>query len=113
MTEKSRPFPCEVDDQCPYDYSQHPDRDIEGMPLLENDPRGCPSFGHVCPVFMEECDLTVEELNIRAIIHCFLLLARMDVADLSKPEFAPLIESYPDVIRQYPPSAYPQYYDRM
>ena len=113
MADKSQPFPCESDGHCPFEYDQHPDRDIEGMPLLENDPRGCPKYGHVCPVFMEECDLTPQELDIRAEIHCFLLLARIAPEELSKPEFAPLVESYPDVMRRYPPAEYPQYYDRM
>jgi hypothetical protein len=54
--------PCETRGTCPYEYDNNPERDIEGMPLLYGDPRSCPDYGHICPEFMEEFGLTLEDL---------------------------------------------------
>ncbi|MEW5796296.1 MAG: hypothetical protein AB1772_08025 [Candidatus Zixiibacteriota bacterium] len=113
MAEKSQPFPCELDGHCPYEYDQNTDRDIEGMPLLNNDPRGCPKYGHVCPMFMEECGLTAEGLNIRATVHCFQVMGRLTMDEQKKVAFLLLFEKYRAILQRYPESDYPQYYDRM
>ena len=113
MADKSQPFPCELDGNCPFEYARKPDRDIEGMPLLENDPRGCLKYGHVCPVFMAECGLTAEELRIRATVHCFLVMGGMTMDEQKKAAFLLLFEKYRDILQKYPESDYSQYYDRM
>ena len=113
MPDKSRPFPCEADNTCPYLTVPNPERDIEGMPLIVGDARSCPLCEHACPVFMEDYDLTVEELRIRSITHRCLgrLVDNPKVVD--DPEWKSLHYQYGINLLKYPPSDYPQYYDRM
>lgn len=63
-------LPCAEGKECPYEYDKNPDRDIEGMPFVDGDPRSCPTYGHICPEFMEDFGLTEDDLAERAIIHC-------------------------------------------
>jgi len=77
VSESSRKLPCQEGEACPYEYDLHPERDIEGMPFVDGDPRSCPVYGHICPDFMEEFDLTVEDLDRNATLHCSAVLLRM------------------------------------
>jgi hypothetical protein len=105
-------LPCEVSGDCPYEYDKHPERDIEGMPFIDDDPRSCPTYGHICPEFMEELGLTVEELKIRAIIHCGLIAkGEIERGDRETTEaFEKLLEELDETMRRYPPDRYPRYY---
>jgi len=47
-------LPCQKSGECLYDGKKDPERAIEQMPLVENDPRTCPTHGRICPGFMEE-----------------------------------------------------------
>ena len=118
---KPRQLPCQKLGYCPYEYGQGSDRDIEGMPFPVNrlDTRKCPVYGHVCPVFMEDFQLTVEDLAIRATIHCGavaksqLETGKWRLGDMD-PEQADqikaLLERFEERMRQYPAKDYPQYY---
>jgi hypothetical protein len=44
---KTADLPCTGGLECPYEYDKNPERDIEGMPFIENDPRSCPKYGHI------------------------------------------------------------------
>jgi len=106
-------LPCKKTGDCPYEYDKSSDRDVEGMPFVDGDPRSCPEYGHICPEFMEDFGLTVEGLNIRAIIHCGGLLdcqVADGMTDPEAPEVKILKKRYKEVIRQYPQERYPQYY---
>ena len=106
-------LPCERNEDCPYDYAKEPDRDVEGMPFAEGDPRSCPHYGHVCPEFMEEFGLTVRELNIRATIHCggaVDYLVETGKLDPDSPQCKVLKKRHEEVTTQYPMDRYPQYY---
>ena len=70
-------LPCKKTGECPYEYNKKPERDIEGMPFINEDPRSCPIYGHICPEFMEELGLTVGDLNIRATIHCGAIMPKL------------------------------------
>ena len=106
-------LPCEKTESCPYEYDNDPDRDIEGMPFIDDDARSCPKYGHICPEFMEELGLTVQDLKIRAIIPCGGLIDQI-VADGQADPDDPLIQDlkrkYEETIILYPESIYPQYY---
>ena len=83
------------------------------MPVVGGDPRSCPEYGHICPEFMEDFGLTVEELNIRATIHCGGLLdyqVAEGMTDPDTPEFKALKKRYEEITSEYPRDRYPQYY---
>ena len=106
-------FLCQKTGECPYEYDKDSDRDVEGMPFIENDPRSCPNYGHICPEFMEEFELTVNELNIRATIHCGSLLddlVQTGEADPESPVCKALKDRYEEVTGRYPRDQYPKYY---
>ncbi|MBN2227253.1 MAG: hypothetical protein JW763_07790 [candidate division Zixibacteria bacterium] len=106
-------FPCRKIGKCPFEYDQNSDRDIEGMPIINNDNRSCPVYGHICPRFMEDFGLTVEDLRIRAIIHCGEhiddAIAQGEVS-LDDPAVQALKMKYDQTIRQYPRDRYLKYY---
>ncbi len=109
-------LPCQIYDDCPYEYANNPERDIEGMPLIDNDPRSCPDYGHICPEFMEDFGFDEEDLRIRAIIHCGgLMLHRAGIGelDLDRPEYKVLLRTYKKTLLKYPPEEYPDYYTYM
>ena len=113
--EKRRVLPCEVDESghCPYEYELNPDRDIEGMPFAEGDPRSCPKYDHVCPAFMEEFGLTKEDLHIRASIHCGEViddLVKKGIVEKNSPEYIERKHRSDNMQRLYPKNKYPQYY---
>lgn len=106
-------LPCKMKGYCPYEYDRDPDRDIEGMPFLDEDPRSCPEYGHICPGFMEDFDLTVEDLKIRAIIHCGNLMELMvEQGEIKRnsPIYIQLMKDFKDTIKKYSPQEYPEYY---
>lgn len=113
---KQNILPCEKTGNCPYEYDKNSDRDIdiEGMPFVErNDPRSCPVYGHVCPEFMEDFGITVEDLNIRAAIHCGALMdhfVKEGTVSKDSPEYKAVMEKYQEAIKKYPRESYPQYY---
>ena len=109
---ESPSLPCSTG-ACPYEYSGTSDRDVEGMPFAENDPRSCPQYGHICPEFMEDFGLTVEDLNIRATVHCGSLIKHLISEGKADPEAEPtlrLLGRLAEVIRCYPPDRFPHYY---
>ena len=111
LQKKSAVLPCAGSGECPYDFDKECDRDIEGMPFVTGDPRSCPQHGHVCPQFMEEFGLSVEDLNIRATIHCSSLLDHMIAqgkASAESPGVEALRNRYEEIRRQYPPDDFPQ-----
>ena len=106
-------FPCDSTGECPYEYDKNPDQDIEGMPFVEKDPRSCPTYGHICPKFMEEFGLTVEDLRIRAMIHCGAVMERLiedGEKDAEAPESRMMMDAYKQAVREYPINQYPEYY---
>jgi len=106
-------LPCESTGECPYEYDQNPGRDIEGMPFVDDDPRSCPVYGHICPEFMGDFGLTPEELKIRAVIHCAQVRERQaeEGETISESaEFRALMERYEELKARYPEEEYPQYY---
>jgi hypothetical protein len=106
-------LPCKTTGDCPYEYDKGSDRDVEGMPFLDTDPRSCPEYGHICPKFMEDFGLTVEELNIRATIHCGSLLdylVETGQVDVNSSEYKALVNRYEELTRKYPRDRYPRYY---
>lgn len=105
---------------CLYEYGMS-NRDIEGMPFpkSKHDKRVCPKYGHICPQFMEEFDLTLEELNIRSTIHCGTLAKQMiesgqwkfnDMPKEQSDQIKALLERLDDRLKKYPPEKYPKYY---
>ncbi len=107
-------LPCEKDDLCPYDYELKPDRDIEGMPFIDDDPRSCPDFGHICPEFMEELGLNIEDLNIRAIIHCANVQqysVEKGELDSNSSDYLEMQRKFQEIVRKYPIGDFPQYYN--
>ena len=113
--EKQRVLPCEMDElgHCPYEYENSPDRDIEGMPFADGDPRSCPKYGHVCPTFMEDFGLTTEDLNIRASIHCGEVidnLVKQGMVEKDSPEYLKQKTKSENMQRLYPREKFPQYY---
>jgi len=86
---------------------------VEGMPFVDGDERSCPKYGHICPEFMEEFGLTVEELNIRATIHCGGLAEHLVLngqLDPTSPEYRGLKIRYQEITAKYPKEKFPQYY---
>jgi hypothetical protein len=107
-------LPCQKTGECPFEYDKDSDRDVEGMPFVENDPRSCPEYGHICPEFMEDFELTVDDLNIRATIHCasvMLHLVEKGEVDENSQEYKELMTRYKEIAEKYPIEKYPQYYD--
>lgn len=107
-------LPCYYKGYCPYEYDQNPERDIEGMPFAEGDWRSCPVYAHVCPEFMEEFNLTVDELHIRATLHCGAVLIGLiregrtkQVTDAHRG----LLQRYDETLVRYPPDRFPHLYD--
>jgi hypothetical protein len=110
-----RILPCESDaaGACPFEYDMRPDRDIEGMPFDEEDPRSCPKYGHVCPHFMEDFGLTPADLDIRASIHCGEIideLVKKGVLEKGSAEYRAQKHRYENTRRMYPREKFPQYY---
>lgn len=106
-------LPCQISGECPYEYDKNSDRDVEGMPFVAGDPRSCPKYGHVCPEFMEDFDLTAKDLNIRAAIHCGALLDQLvkdGKMDPESPEYLTVKPLYEEAKARYPEDQYPQYY---
>lgn len=106
-------LPCQKTGECPYEYEKNPDRDIEGMPFVENDPRSCPKYGHICPEFMEDFSLTAGDLNIRATIHCGNImphLVKEGKIDINSTQYKELMIRYEEEIKKYPIEKYPKYY---
>lgn len=107
-------LPCDLKGFCPYDYALNPDRDIEGMPFVEDDWRSCPVFGHVCPVFMEDFGLSEVDLSIRATLHCGSVLRRMiedGTIERTTGEHHLLLEHYAETASRYPAEKFPQFYN--
>ena len=105
-------LPCEAGVECPYEYDKEPEREIEGMPFIDDDPRSCPTYGHICPEFMDVLGLTVGELKIRSTIHCGLI-AKDQIAQgqLETSEALEiLLEHLEETVTRYPADEYPQYY---
>ena len=110
---KSSILPCYRGGECPYEYDKDSDREIEGMPFAKNDPRSCPTYGHVCPKFMEDFGLTIEDLRIRATIHCGELMMRMikdGRHDPDDPMTPVMLQAYKETLEKYPLDKFPQYY---
>ncbi|MFA5554972.1 MAG: hypothetical protein WCZ89_07895 [Phycisphaerae bacterium] len=106
-------LPCEGTEQCPYEYDRQNNRDVEGMPFAKGDSRSCPVYGHICPKFMEDFGLTVNELHIRASIHCGSLLeyfVQIGEIDRNSEEYKIQMEAYRKAIRQFPKKQFPKYY---
>jgi hypothetical protein len=100
---------------CPYEYGRDSDREIEGMPFPSKggDPRACPTHGHLCPEFMEELGLTVEDLRIRATIHCASVadqMVREGKLGKDSREYRELTSRSQEIMARYPAAQYPQYY---
>ncbi len=115
MEKEKIELPCGGKSECPYDADRCSDRDIEGMPFPDSrrDPRACPTYGHVCPAFMEHFGLTPEELAIRATIHCGSLaesLVRQGKLKNDSREFVELMTRYNNLTIKYPRASYPKYY---
>lgn len=109
-------FPCDKEGHCPYNYDREPKRIIEGMPLIKDDSRSCPEYGHICPEYMEDFGLNEEDLGIRAIIHSggvMLHRAGIGELDLGLPEYQVLLDAYKKTLLKYPPEDYPEYYSYM
>lgn len=114
-------LPCAKRGTCPYEYGKGSDRDIEGMPFSKKnkDKRSCPNFGHICPSFMEKCGLSVDDLKIRATIHCGLVASDMldngrwklaDMDDAHRVQVQDLLERFRITKAHYPIEEYPKYY---
>lgn len=106
-------LPCDATGDCPYEYDRESGRDVEGMPFSKYDPRSCPVYGHICPKFMEDFGLTIEELHVRAAIHCGRLLdyfVQTGEIDKKSDEYIAMIKEYERVIKKYPIDKYPKYY---
>jgi len=104
---------CKKTGNCPFEYDKSSGRDVEGMPFIDDDPRNCPVYGHICPEFMEDFGFTVEDLNIRAIIHCGGLIdhiAEEGGIDKDSELFIQMKEEFNKTIEKYPPTDYPYYY---
>ncbi len=115
MEKEKIQLPCGGKSDCPYDETRSSERDIEGMPFPETrrDPRACPTYGHVCPAFMEQFGLSADELAIRATIHCGNLaesLVRQGKLKENSREYVELMARYNDLTIRYPRTSYPQYY---
>ena len=108
-------LPCNNDNPCPYDYSLNPDRDIEGMPFIDNDTRSCPDYGHICPEFMEDLGLSIEDLEIRAVFHCALIYIRTKEMDKTLQEdedegMKTMLDKYKEFSKKYSPTYHPEYF---
>ena len=106
-------LPCKKIDSCPYEYDKESERDIEGMPFIKKDIRSCPKYGHICPEYMEELGLTIDDLNIRSTIHCGGLLdtlVQQGTITKGSPQYTFLKPRYDEIIKKYPRDKFPQYY---
>ena len=107
-------LPCYYKGFCPYEYDQNPERDIEGMPFAEGDWRACPVYGHVCPEYMEEFNLTVDELGIRATVHCgSLLMKSIEEGKIERITEAhqEFLKAYDETLKKYPYDKFPHLYN--
>jgi hypothetical protein len=105
-----REFPCDIATDCPYEYGQNPDRNVEGMPIISDDSRSCPTYGHACPVFMEDFGFDPEDLEIRATLHCGLLLKRLRRMRETTKNADQILARYEETVAKYPMADYPEYY---
>lgn len=115
MEKEKIELPCGGNSTCPYDGERCSERDIEGMPFPDSqrDPRACPTYGHVCPAFMEHFGLTPDDLAIRATIHCGSLaesLVRQGKLKNDSREYQELMARYIHLTIKYPRNSYPKYY---
>jgi hypothetical protein len=104
---------CHSKKNCPYEQDKSDDAEIEGMPIIPNDPRTCKAFGHICPHFMAAFGFTRKDLKIRAIIHCGETMQhRLDagLAHRDDPKVKEIWGKYHDILRRFPVSEYPRYY---
>jgi len=105
-----RNFPCDADGACPYACGKNPDRNVEGMPLIDWDSRSCPTYGHVCPVFMEDFEFAPEDLEIRATLHCGWLLKQIDEMRKTTKNAYQILARYERTVTMYPMADFPHYY---
>ncbi len=103
-------FPCDGGRACPYDRGKKPLRNIKGMPLIDWDSRSCPTYGHVCPSFMESFGLTPEDLRIRATLHLGRLLRRIEEIRETTKNADQVLSDYEKTLAQYPKADHPEYY---
>lgn len=108
-------LPCANDSPCPYEYNLNPERDIEGMPFIDDDPRSCPDYGHICPKFMEDMGLTTEHLDIRAVFHCAAIYIK--TREMNKnlqvdedESMKTMVEKYKEYLGKYNPRENPEYF---
>lgn len=113
--------PCKTNKKvCIFEYGMS-NRDIEGMPFPKSkfDKRKCPKYGHICPVFMEQFDLSPEDLNIRSTIHCGTLAKQMiekgewrleEMTKEQSDQIKSLLKRFGERLKKYPPEEYPKYY---
>ena len=83
------------------------------MPFIDDDPRSCPLYGHICPEFMEDLGLTVEDLNIRAIIHCGIVMEN-SIKERQTPNSRSnkkVVKRFYAIMKKYPPEEFPMYYE--
>jgi len=110
---RSRINLCHSAKNCPYEQDKNEDAEIEGMPVIPNDPRTCRAFGHICPHFMEDFGFTRADLKIRAIIHCGETMEHRVMegkADMNDPKVKAMCERFREVTQKFPISQYPRYY---
>jgi hypothetical protein len=63
---------------------------------------------------MKYLGLTVEDLKIRAVVHCAGILENPEYAgqiDLESPQIKALANVYSEIEKKYPPEKFPQFYD--
>lgn len=104
---------CHSKKNCPYEQDKSEDAEIEGMPIIPNDPRTCKAFGHICPHFMGDFGFTPADLRIRAIIHCgekMLHHVEEGKANKDDPDVKRIVSRFQQMVRQYPIDRYPHYY---
>lgn len=119
--QKKIEIPCNKSKVCLFEYGMS-DRDIEGMPFpkQKKDRRACPKYGHICPAFMEDFNLSVDDLNIRSTIHCGFLAKDMiekgkwNLNEMDKDhakQIKGLLKRFDEKFIKFPPEKYPQYYN--
>lgn len=80
------------------------------MPLIDWDSRSCPTYGHVCPVFMEDFEFTPGDLEIRATLHCGFLLKRLKEMRETTKNADQILARYEKTVAKYPMADHPEYY---
>jgi hypothetical protein len=69
-------------------------------------------YGHLCPKFMEDVDLTVEDLDIRAALHCGLLYKKIDpsLKGEETEHIKDMLKKYEEYLKKYNPVDNPEYF---